>query len=86
MECVLAGAKAERTVMAFLDQIPLNILILAALTLGLAPFLPEPHIWEKLKMLAAGNLVKPLDIFDLILHATPFLLLAAKLLRLAMLR
>jgi hypothetical protein len=86
MECVLAGAKAERTDMAFLDQIPLNILILAALTLGLAPFLPEPHIWEKLKMLAAGNLVKPIDIFDLILHATPFLLLAAKLLRLAMLR
>jgi hypothetical protein len=86
MECVLAGAKAERTDMAFLDQIPLNILILAALTLGLAPFLPEPHIWEKLKMLAAGNLVKPIDIFDLILHATPFVLLAAKLLRLAMLR
>jgi hypothetical protein len=72
--------------MALLDQIPLNILILAALTLGLAPFLPEPHIWEKLKMLAAGNLVKPIDIFDLILHATPFVLLAAKLLRLAMLR
>jgi hypothetical protein len=86
LECVLSGAKPERTEMALLDQIPLNILILAALTLGLAPFLPEPHIWEKLKMLAAGNLVKPLDIFDLILHATPFVLLAAKLLRLAMLR
>jgi hypothetical protein len=86
MECVLAGAEAERTNMTFLDQIPLNILILAALTLGLAPFLPEPHIWEKLKMLASGNLIKPIDIFDLILHATPFVLLAAKLLRLAMLR
>jgi hypothetical protein len=86
LECVLSGAKPERTEMALLDQIPLNILILAALTLGLAPFLPEPHIWEKLKMLAAGNLVKPIDIFDLILHATPFVLLAAKLLRLAMLR
>lgn len=67
--------------MTFLDQIPLNILILAALTLGLAPFLPEPHIWEKLRMLWAGNLVKPLDIFDLLLHAAPWLLLAAKLLR-----
>jgi hypothetical protein len=86
MECVLSGAKPERTEMALLDQIPLNILILAALTLGLAPFLPEPHIWEKLKMLAAGNLVKPLDIFDLILHATPFVLLVAKLLRLGLLR
>ena len=43
--------------MAVLDQIPLTILILAALTLGLAPFVPEPHIWEKLKMLVAGDLV-----------------------------
>ena len=72
--------------MAFLDQIPLTILILAALTLGLAPFVPEPHIWEKLKMLVAGDLVKPVDIFDLLMHATPWLLLAAKLVRMAVAR
>ncbi|MFT5867402.1 MAG: hypothetical protein ACI82I_003162, partial [Gammaproteobacteria bacterium] len=35
--------------MQFLDSIPLNLLLLACLTLGLAPFFPEPHIWEKLK-------------------------------------
>ncbi|MDP4891456.1 RND transporter [Cypionkella sp.] len=70
--------------MAYLDQIPLNLLILACLTLGLAPFFPEPHIWEKLKMLVAGNLVKPVDIFDLLMHAAPFVLLAAKLLRAAL--
>lgn len=67
--------------MSLLDQIPLNIVILACLTLGLAPFLPEPHIWEKLKLLAAGNLVKPVDMFDLAMHAAPFVVLAAKLLR-----
>lgn len=67
--------------MAILDQIPLNILILAALTLGLAPFLPEPHIWEKLKMLMAGDLVKTIDILDLLMHGAPFALLAAKLIR-----
>ncbi len=67
--------------MSYLDQIPLNLLVLAALTLGLAPFLPEPHIWEKLKMLAAGDLVRPIDIFDLLLHAAPWVLLAAKLAR-----
>ena len=44
-------------------------------TLGLAPFTPEPHVWEKLKMLAAGELVKAIDIFDLLMHATPWLLL-----------
>ena len=69
--------------MHLLDQIPLNLLILAALTLGLAPFVPEPHIWEKLKMLVAGTLTRPIDIFDLALHALPFLLLAAKLVRMA---
>lgn len=67
--------------MAILDQIPVNLLVLACLTLGLAPFFPEPHIWEKLKMLLAGNLVKPIDIFDLLLHAAPFLALALKLAR-----
>jgi hypothetical protein len=69
--------------MAFLDQIPLNILILAALTLGLAPFFPEPHLWEKLKMLVAGTLTRPVDIFDMLMHAAPFVLLIAKLLRIA---
>ncbi|HHH40259.1 MAG TPA: RND transporter [Sedimenticola sp.] len=67
--------------MAWLDELPLNVLILAALFLGLAPFVPEPHIWEKLKMLAAGTLTRPLDIFDLLLHAAPFVVLALKLVR-----
>ncbi len=67
--------------MSFLDQIPLNIVILAALTLGLAPFFPEPHVWEKLKMLMAGQLTRPIDIFDFLMHAAPWALLIAKGLR-----
>ncbi|MBN2740419.1 MAG: RND transporter [Rhodobacteraceae bacterium] len=62
---------------------PLGLAVLAALTLGLAPFVPEPHIWEKLKMMRAGTLRKPIDIFDLALHAAPFILLIGKLLFLA---
>lgn len=69
--------------MAILDQIPMNLVILACLTLGLAPFIPEPHIWEKLKMLVAGDLVKPVDIFDMLMHAAPFAVLALKLVRMA---
>ncbi|MCV2870437.1 RND transporter [Defluviimonas sp. WL0002] len=72
--------------MELLDKIPVNIAILAALTLGLAPFVPEPHIWEKLKMLAAGTLTRPIDIFDLLLHAAPWLVLIAKLVRVALAR
>jgi len=72
--------------LSFLDQIPLNVLILAALALGLAPFFPEPHLWEKLKMLASGTLTRPIDIFDLVMHAAPVVLLILKLIRMASLR
>ena len=69
--------------MRWLDQIPLAALIVVALGLGLAPFVPEPHLLEKLRMLAQGELTKPIDIFDLLLHGTPVVLLALKLIRLA---
>lgn len=72
--------------MDLIDRIPVTFAVIAALTLGLAPFTPEPHIWEKLKMLAAGTLVRPIDIFDLLLHAAPWAVLAAKLLRMALAR
>lgn len=67
--------------LAWLDKIPLPSLLLVAALLGLAPFVPEPHVWEKLKMLADGSLRKPIDIFDLLLHGTPWLLLGLKLIR-----
>ena len=63
----------------FLDKLPLNLLIPIALLMALAPFLPEPHLIQKIKMLAAGTLSKPIDIFDLIMHGTPLALLILKL-------
>ena len=62
-----------------LDKIPYLPLMLAALLLGLAPFFPEPHLVEKLRMLAAGKLKRTIDIFDLLMHAAPSILLAIKL-------
>ena len=56
-----------------------KFLIPLALILGFAPFFPQPHIVEKLRMLAAGTLKRPIDIFDLFWHAWPFLLLAYRL-------
>jgi len=61
----------------YLRQIPWFVVILACLTLGLAPFTP-PHIWEKLRMLSQGKLVRPIDWFDLFLHGAPWLILIAK--------
>lgn len=57
-------------------------LLLACLTLGLAPFFPEPHIWEKLKWIAGGAVgMAPLDWFDVLLHGTPWVLLVAALVK-----
>ncbi|HSQ72120.1 MAG TPA: hypothetical protein VLM87_06825 [Rubrivivax sp.] len=66
---------------AWLDRVPLVWLVAIAGWLALAPFFPEPHLWEKLKMLAAGTLTRPIDIFDLLMHAVPLLLLAWRLMR-----
>jgi len=68
--------------MSFIDRTDLRFFIIAALLLGLAPFVPEPHVWEKLKMLANGTLSRPIDIFDLLMHGAPWVLLAIKLSRL----
>jgi len=65
--------------MKWLDRIPYLYITPLAILLALAPFSPEPHLWEKLKMLFAGTLVRPVDIFDLFLHGTPLLLLLLKL-------
>lgn len=56
-----------------------RFLLPLVLLLGLAPFYPQPHIVEKLGMLLAGTLNKPLDIFDLLWHTWPFLLLIYRL-------
>ncbi len=65
--------------MNILDKIPFLVLIIMSLTLGLAPFTPRPHLVEKLVMLLAGELAKPVDIFDLVLHASPVVLLIVKI-------
>jgi len=65
--------------MSWLDKIPYTVIVPLAVVLALAPFTPEPHLWEKLKMLFAGTLTRPIDIFDLFLHGTPLLILLLKL-------
>lgn len=67
--------------MNWLDRIPLVVVIAITALIVLAPFSPEPHLWEKLKMLAGGTLVRPIDVFDLAWHAAPLAVLALKLAR-----
>lgn len=67
--------------MRWLDRFPLGLLIAVALWLAVAPILPEPHLIEKLRMLSQGALTRPIDIFDLLLHSVPLVLLAVRLWR-----
>ncbi|MDB2364092.1 hypothetical protein N9V83_03595 [Flavobacteriales bacterium] len=54
----------------------IRLFLIASLTLGLAPFTPEPHIWGKIKwLMGGGNGMQAMDVFDLFLHGTPWLLL-----------
>ncbi len=47
--------------------------LLSSLTLGLAPFTPEPHIWGKIKWILGGAVgMQAKDYFDFILHGAPW--------------
>lgn len=70
----------------WLDRIPLLWAVLGCAWLALAPFLPEPHLLEKLRMLGQGTLTRPLDVFDLLMHGTPVALLPLLLWRRAQTR
>ena len=70
----------------WLDKLPLTWLAVLAGWLAVAPLYPEPHLVEKLRMLGQGTLVRPLDVFDLLMHAVTLLVLVAKLWRMAHLR
>ncbi|MEX5578729.1 RND transporter [Pseudophaeobacter sp. A-200-2] len=64
--------------MKLLDSIDWTTAIIVALLLGLAPFFPEPHLWEKLRMLFAGELQRALEGFNLLMHGAPLVLLVLK--------
>ena len=50
--------------------------LIASLTLGLAPFFPEPHLWGKLKWVLGGaNGMQLTDWFDFIKHGFPWVML-----------
>ncbi len=65
----------------FLDRISWPMAVMMVALLGLAPFVPEPHIWQKLKMLVAGELTGMVDIGDLLMHGAPWLILVVKVVR-----
>ena len=67
--------------MQFIDRLPFSLLIVMTALMLAAPFVPEPHLVEKMRMLAEGTLNKPLDIFDVFWHLLPAILLTVKVVR-----
>ena len=67
--------------MQFIDKLPYPTLIIVTLLMLAAPFVPEPHLVEKMRMLMDGTLTKPLDMFDVVWHLLPAILLAVKFFR-----
>ena len=61
-----------------LQRLSYRFLIPVAIVLALMPVYPQPHLIEKLQMLANGSLSKPIDIFDLLWHGWALVLLAIK--------
>ena len=48
--------------------------VIACLTIGLAPFVPEPHIWGKLRWVLGGAVgMGMMDWGDLLFHGAPFI-------------
>ena len=68
----------------WIDALPVKALLVVAVFFALAPFQPEPHLVEKLRMLYHGELTRPIDIFDLFMHSLPIVLLAIRLIRIKM--
>lgn len=58
--------------------LPWPLVIILCATLGLAPFTPQPHLVEKFILLINGQLNSFIDIFDFLMHLSPFILLLLK--------
>ncbi len=57
----------------------LSMALTMSLTLGLAPFLPEPHVVGKLRWVAGGaDGMAPIDWGDLFMHGAPWVWLAVE--------
>lgn len=53
--------------------------ILLCLTLGLAPFTPEPHLFGKVRWVLGGaEGMQMMDYFDLVLHGFPWVFLIVR--------
>ena len=52
------------------------LIIFMCASIGLAPFVPEPHIFGKIRWLMGGAIgMQPMDWGDIVFHGFPYVLL-----------
>ena len=68
----------------WIDRLPLMPLLVVAVFFAIVPLTATPHLAEKIGMLLDGDLTRPIDIFDLFMHATPSALLIVRLARISL--
>ena len=67
--------------MKWIDKMSLFPLLVVTVLMASLPMQGTSHLFEKLEMLSLGVLTRPLDIFDLLMHGTPAVLLAIRVVR-----
>ena len=67
--------------MKWIDKMSLFPLLAVTVLMASLPLQGSSHLFEKLEMLRLGVLSRPLDIFDLLMHGTPAVLLAIRVVR-----
>jgi len=76
----IISIRSQEVMRRVFAKISWTVILLLCVAPGLAPYVPQPHLSEKVRMLLAGELHRPIDIFDLCFHGIPFLLLLVKIL------
>ena len=54
----------------FIDGLPAFPTIIIGVWMGLAPFMPEPHLVQKFLMAMNGDAFKLIDVFDVFMHGS----------------
>lgn len=64
-----------------IDNLPFGPVMFLGTVFTLMPFVPEPHLWQKIMMITNGLYMAPIDWFDICVHGGAALLVAFKLTR-----
>jgi len=64
---------------SWIVELPYGLLIVMAIFMAIAPIQPEPHLVQKFQWLMNGLPFKLIDVFDVLWHLLPMILITLKL-------